>query len=113
MLEDFGRTFFYRKVSRAFSEWFLQIGLQASGWATIAVANTWINECLFDDMKEITIPTLILHGVHDEVVLPPIGEIQNKLIKNSKLIKFNKSGHGLFYDEKDKFNEALIDFIED
>lgn len=112
MLEDFGRTFFYKKVSRPFSEWFLQLGLQASGWATIAVANTWINECLFEDMKEITIPTIILHGIHDEVVLPPLSDIQNKLIKNSRMIKFKKSGHGLFYDEKDKFNEELMNFIE-
>lgn len=113
MLEDFGKIFFYRKVSRPFSEWFLQLGLQASGWATIAVANTWINECLFEDMKGISIPTIILHGMHDEVVLPPLSEIQNKLIRNSRLIKFKKSGHGLFYDEKDKFNEELMNFIEE
>lgn len=63
-------------------------------------------------MKEITIPTIILHGIHDEVVLPPLSDIQNKLIKNSRMIKFKKSGHGLFYDEKDKFNEELMNFIE-
>ena len=113
MLEDFGKSFFYRKVSRPFSEWFLQLGLQAAGWSTAAVARTWINECLFEDMKGINVPTLIMHGVHDKVILPPLGEIQNKLIKNSKLVKFKKSGHGLFYDEKDKFNEELMSFIEE
>lgn len=113
MLEDFGKSFFYKKVSRPFSEWFLQLGFQAAGWATAAIAQTWINECLFEDIKEITVPTLILHGVHDQVVLPPLGEVQNKLIKNSRLVKFKRSGHGLFYDEKDKFNEELMNFIEE
>ena len=84
-----------------------------AGWATAEVARTWINECLFEDMKEINVPTLIMHGIHDKVILPPLGEVQNKLIKNSKLVKFKKSGHGLFYDEKDKFNEELMRFIEE
>lgn len=63
-------------------------------------------------MKEICIPTLILQGVHDKVVLPELSKQQNKLIENSKLIKFEKSGHGLFYDEKDKFNKEVMAFIE-
>lgn len=112
MLEDFGKIFFYKKVSRPFSEWFLQLGFQASGWATAAIANTWLNECLFEDMRKICVPTLILHGIHDKVVLSPLDEEQKRLIKNSKLIKFEKSGHGLFYDEVDRFNRELECFIE-
>lgn len=113
MLDEFGKIFFYKKISKPFSEWFLQLGLQAAGWATAAIANTWIeDECLFDDMKKINVPTLILHGVHDKVVLNPLDEQQKKLIKNSELIKFKNSGHGLFYDEKDKFNEEVRCFIE-
>ena len=113
MLEDFGKIFFYKKISRPFSEWFLQLGFQAAGWSTAAIANTWINECLFEDLEEIYVPTLILHGVHDKVVLPPLGEAQRELIRNSKLIKFEKSGHGLFYDEKDRFNREVRCFIEE
>lgn len=113
MLEDFGKIFFYKKISRPFSEWFLQLGFQAAGWSTAAIANTWINECLFEDLEGICAPTLILHGVHDKVVLPPLGEVQRELIRNSKLIKFEKSGHGLFYDEKDRFNREVRCFIEE
>lgn len=40
MLNDFGKTFFYRKISKPFSDWFLSLGLQAAGWATAAIANT-------------------------------------------------------------------------
>ena len=55
---------------------------------------------------------MILQGVHDQVVLPELSEQQSKLIKNSNLIKFRKSGHGLFYDEKDRFNKELKTFID-
>ncbi|NLM12533.1 MAG: alpha/beta hydrolase, partial [Epulopiscium sp.] len=34
-------------------------------------------------------------------------------IKHSKLVPFRDSGHGLFYDEKDRFNQELIKFIEE
>lgn len=110
MLKNFGDSFFFQHTSEAFSQWFFSLGLQAAGWSTVAIEKTWINEVLFEDMEKIQVPTLILHGIHDKVILPPLGEIQQKLIRNSKLVLFPYSGHGLFYDEKDKFNEELVSF---
>ncbi len=110
MLMNFGDSFFYQYITEAFSRWFFSLGLQAAGWSTVAVEKTWINEVLFEDMKCIRVPTLILHGIHDKIILPPLGEIQQKLIRNSKLVLFRYSGHGLFYDEKEKFNEELCHF---
>ena len=113
MLADFSKMFFYRPVSKPFSDWFFSLGLKAAGWSTAAVANTWLDEeSLFLDMKKISVPTLILHGIHDKVCLFPLAEQQNKLIKNSKLVKMTNSGHGLFYDEREKFNNEVKCFIE-
>ena len=112
MLQGFGDIFFFRHITKPFSDWFFQLGLQAAGWATAAIAQTWINEVLFSDLETINVPTLIIHGIHDKVVPFQLGEIQNKAIKNSKLIPFEFSGHGVFYDQKDKFNEELTRFIE-
>lgn len=113
MLRDFGDIFFYQHISEPFSDWFFQLGLQAAGWATAAIANTWINEVLFFDLETINVPTLIIHGIHDKIVPFQLGVIQNKSIKNSKLAAFNFSGHGTFYDEKDKFNDELVNFVEE
>ncbi|WP_143316930.1 alpha/beta hydrolase [Clostridium sp. HBUAS56017] len=113
MLRSFGDTFFYKKVSKPFSDWFFEIGLQAAGWATAEIAKTWLDEeQLFYDMRKIKVPTLILHGIHDKVCLFPLAEEQRRFIKDSKLVKFEQSGHGLFYDEREKFNKELIKFIE-
>ena len=89
------------------------MGLQAAGWATAAIANTWINEVLFSDLGTINVPTLIIHGIHDKVVPFQLGEVQKQSIKNSKLVPFEYSGHGSFYDQRDKFNEELMKFIEE
>jgi non-heme chloroperoxidase len=113
MLRGFGDIFFFQHISEAFSDWFFQIGLQAAGWSTAAIENTWLNEVLFSDLDAINVPTLIIHGIHDKVVPFELGEIQNKSIKNSKLIPFNYSGHASFYDQKDEFNEELVKFVEE
>lgn len=113
MLRDFGDTFFFQHITQPFSDWFFQLGLQAAGWATAAIANTWIDEVLFSDLGTIKVPTLIIHGIHDKVVPFELGEIQKQSIENSKLIPFECSGHASFYDQLDKFNEELMKFIEE
>lgn len=111
MLRGFGDMFFFQHISTAFSDWFFQLGLQAAGWATAAVANTWLKEVLFKDLTQIQVPTLIIHGIHDRVVPYKLGEIQHQMIKNSTLVPFEFSGHGAFYDQKDRFNEVLMTFV--
>lgn len=93
----------------------IQLGLQAN-WSTAAVATTWLNEeRLFADLGKINVPTLILHGIHgihDKVCRFPLAIAQNQGIRSSKLVLFECSGHGLFYDQRDDFNRELIQFIE-
>jgi non-heme chloroperoxidase len=111
MLQGFGDIFFYQHITKAFSEWFFELGLQAAGWATAAIAKTWINEVLFSDLEKIDVPTLIIHGIHDKVVPFELGQVQEQVIRNSKLVPFRFSGHASFYDECSKFNEELVKLI--
>jgi len=110
MLEDFGKIFFYKQVSPPLSDWLFQMGLKASSYSTIAISRDWIAEELFNDLPNINVPTLIMHGIHDQVVPYQLGVIQNQRIMGSKLVTFENSGHGLFYDERDKFNRELAQF---
>jgi len=112
MLRGFGDRFLFQHTSQAFSDWFFQLGLQAAGWATAEVAKTWIREVLFNELKSINVPTLIIQGIHDKIVPMQLSEIQHKYIKNSKLVLMEFSGHGSFYDQKDEFNDILVKFIE-
>lgn len=113
MIRDFGNTIFYNPVSEALTDWIFQLGLQAAGWSTAAIANSWIeDEGLFDDMSAINVPTLILHGVNDQVCLFPLALAQREGIRNSKLVAFEECGHFLFYDQLEKFNKELVGFVE-
>jgi non-heme chloroperoxidase len=114
MLRGFGDIFFFQHITQAFSDWIFQLGLQAASWATAATSKSWLDEeRLFYDLGKISVPTLILHGIHDKVCLFPLAQAQKQGIRNSKLVPFELSGHALFYDQKDKFNKELALFIEE
>jgi len=78
----------------------------------VDILGTWLDEEeLFHDLEKINTPTLILHGLNDQVCLYPLAIAQNACIKNSKLIPFESCGHFLFYDQLKKFNEELFRFL--
>lgn len=113
MLRAFGDMIFHNYVTPDLSDWIFELGLQASSWATAAVANTWLNEeGLFRDLEAISVPTLILHGLNDRVCLYPLALAQKNAVRNAKLVPFESCGHFLFYDQQEKFNKELIQFAE-
>jgi non-heme chloroperoxidase len=114
MLTGFGEMIFYKYVTEPLSDWIFQLGLQAASWSTAAIANTWLGEeGLFNDLKEIEASTLILHGLNDQVCHYSLAVAQKNSIKHSKLVPFDCCGHFLFYDQKDRFNWELMQFIEE
>ena len=62
---------------------------------------------MFGDLGRIRVPTLILHGVHDMICPFALGEMQHKGIRTSTLVPFEESGHGLFWEQREKFNSSL------
>ncbi len=114
MLRSFGNMILYQHATEPFSDWIFQLGLQAAGWATAAVANTWLDEeGLFYDLKKINVPTLILHGIHDRVCHFPLAIAQRDSIRYATLVPFQESGHFLFLDQPDLFTTELAQFIEE
>lgn len=111
MMREVTDTFFFQYITSPFSEWFFQLGLQAAGWSTAAIIITLRDENLYADLQKILVPTLIVHGVHDKVI--PFAQAQelNQKIRNSQLVPFHYSGHGPFWEERDKFNQLLRQFI--
>ncbi|MEH7074255.1 alpha/beta fold hydrolase [Neobacillus drentensis] len=111
MMQEVTDSFFFQYVTNSFSEWFFQMGLQAAGWSTAAIIRTLRDEKLYADLPKILVPTLIVHGVHDKVIPFAQAHELNQAIKNSQLVPFHYSGHGPFWEERDKFNQLLRQFI--
>jgi non-heme chloroperoxidase len=104
-------TFFFQYITGPFSDWFFQLGLQAAGWSTAAIIILLRDEKLDADLQKIFVPTLIIHGIHDKVIPFAQAKELNQKIRNSQLVPFKYSGHGPFWEERDKFNQLLIQFI--
>jgi non-heme chloroperoxidase len=111
MLAEFSNKFFYLTPTKPFSDWFFQLGLEAAGHSTASLLASLRDETLFSDIKKIQVPTLILHGKHDQVCLPPLASALHQGMRNSKLVWFEHSGHGLFWEEQTKFTKELAYFI--
>ncbi|MFC5591819.1 alpha/beta fold hydrolase [Sporosarcina soli] len=111
MMQNVTDSFFFQYITEPFSQWFFQLGLQAAGWSTAAIVVTLRDEELYQDLPKIGVPTLIIHGVHDKVIPFAQAEEVHQAIKNSQLVPFRYSGHGPFWEERDKFNKLLARFI--
>jgi pimeloyl-ACP methyl ester carboxylesterase len=75
---------------------------------------------VFNRLKEITIPSLILYGLQDSLIpnrlihpttTKQIAEAGASQIKNSKLIFFDECGHFVQYEKPNQFNKALLTFL--
>lgn len=111
MLAGLADQFFFQHISDPFSDWFFQVGLEGAGWATAAVMGTLKEQNVRQDLAHIHVPTLIVHGIHDKVVPFSNAQETNQLIRNSVLVPFQYSGHVPFLDEREKFNQVIMQFI--
>lgn len=110
MMQGVTDQFFFQYITSRFSDWFFEIGMEAASWSTARVINLLKNEKLYEDLLKINCPTLIVHGIHDKVIPFSQAKEMNESIRNSKLVPFEFSGHGCFWEERDKFNKLLAKF---
>lgn len=111
-ISDFGGTFFYQYVSSEYKTWFQQMCLEGASHAILQTGFSLKNEDVSADLAEIRIPTGIFHGAHDQIARFQGAVATQQGIPGSLLYRFEESGHGLIYDEKNRFQATLLDFIQ-
>ncbi|MDQ0858789.1 alpha/beta fold hydrolase [Bacillus sp. V2I10] len=112
MLAGFGQIFFSKYLTDSFKNWFQNLGLEGSGHGTALTAVSLRDEDLRLDLGKINVTTAIFHGMKDLICPFIFAKLMNEGIKDSEIIPFKYSGHGLFYDELEKFNRELVRFLE-
>jgi len=114
LMENFGRIFFRSEdaVSPKLAQWFHGLNMAASPHATAACLMALRDADLRGDMVQVKVPTAIFHGAQDRVCPFALAEEMAKGIEDAYLIRFDHSGHGLFYEEQEKFNQQLMNFAQ-
>ncbi|MER8886643.1 alpha/beta hydrolase [Mesorhizobium sp. M0816] len=101
------------KVSEGVCESFWLQGMMAGFPASYFCIKAFSETDLTEDLKEIDVPTLVLHGDDDQIV--PIADsalLSSKLIKNAKLVVYEGAPHGMCTTLKDQVNDELLAFIK-
>ena len=65
-----------------------------------------------DLLPKIKVPTLIISGEIDYISPPEAADSMGKLISNSKVVIFEKTGHMPHRENPKKFNETLLSFFK-
>ena len=99
-------------ISPGIGAWMGGIEMQSSPYAMEQALMALRDEDLRGDLPKIKVPTLIAHAKEDKIVAYALAEQMNKGISGSQLVTFEKSGHAIFIEERDRFNEELIKFIK-
>jgi non-heme chloroperoxidase len=115
--EDFSGPFYGAnragsKVSQGLRDEFWLVSMQAGLKAVYDCVKSFSETDFTEDLKRITVPTLIIHGEDDQVV--PIAASARRsveLIKTATLKIYPEAPHGLTSTHRDQFNRDLLEFI--
>ncbi len=101
------------KVSEGAREDFWRQGMQAGFPASYFCIKAFSETDLTQDLKRVTVPTLVLHGGDDQIV--PIADsamLTAKMIKGATLKVYEAAPHGMCTTHKDRVNQDLLEFIK-
>jgi non-heme chloroperoxidase len=101
------------KVSEGVRESFWMQGMLAGFPASYFCIEAFSETDQTEDLKEIDVPTLILHGDDDQIVPIQASALQSvKLIKGAELKIYKGAPHGMCTTRKEEVNADLLSFFQ-
>ena len=89
------------------------VAAYASPRATLKAAEAWATTDFRPELKNVTVPTLIIHGDDDNIVpIETAGNQAAKGIKNNEYHVIKGGPHGLTVTHREEVNKLLIDFLK-
>ena len=85
---------------------------QSAQHAALACMDAFGNTDFREDLKMVTVPTLVIHGEADAIVpLEGSGQRTHRAVPHSQLVTVKGAPHGLNVSHAQTFNEALLSFL--
>lgn len=101
------------KISEGVRETFWLQGMQSSIIGTYDCIKAFSETDQTDDLKKITVPTLVIQGDADQIVpIDDSGRLSVKLVQNGTLKVIAGAPHGLCTTHADVVNEELLSFLQ-
>jgi non-heme chloroperoxidase len=81
--------------------------------AALGCMDAWAATDFRDDLGKVDVPALVIHGDSDGIVpFEGSGKLTHERIEGSELVVLEGAPHGCNVSHAQKFNAALIDFLE-
>jgi len=101
------------KVSQGMIDTFWMQGMMAGHKGAYDCLKAFSETDFTEDLKQIDIPALVVHGDDDQVVPFDItGRVSPKLLKKGKLLVYSGAPHAIPDTHKEKLNADLLSFIQ-
>ncbi len=100
------------KVSEAVQDQFWRLGMQSGIKASYDCIRQFSETDFTDDLKQIDVPTLFMHGEDDQIVpYQDASVLAVKLVQNGTLKIYPGFSHGMAINEHDTIDPDLLAFI--
>ncbi len=101
------------KVSEGVREEYWRQGMATGIMAAYQAVGAFSETDFREDLKKITVPTLIVHGSDDQIVPIEIsGNMTAKIVRHARLKVYEGGSHGLLITQKDRLNAELLAFLQ-
>ncbi|WP_431225318.1 alpha/beta fold hydrolase [Serratia sp. L9] len=101
------------KPSQGMKDSFWLQGMQGSIKALYDCVKAFSETDQREDLKKMTIPTLVIYGDDDQIVPPKSSsEAAAKLLPDARVKVYPQASHGLCSTHKDQINQDLLEFIK-
>ena len=85
---------------------------QSAQHAALACMDAFSTTDFREDLKKVTVPTLVIHGDADAIVpLAGSGQRSHRAVPHSQLVIVNGAPHGFNLSHAQAFNDALLSFL--
>ncbi|WP_028935899.1 alpha/beta fold hydrolase [Pseudonocardia spinosispora] len=92
-------------------EWWSDESLAVPDLTALALWSSFAPQDWRPLLPRIDVPVLLAHGARSQVYPTPIWEFMAKEIPTTETAVFEDSGHAPFWEESERFNRTLTDFI--
>jgi non-heme chloroperoxidase len=100
------------KVSEGLKEQFWRLGMQSSVIGSYDCVKAFSEDDFTDDLKQIDVPALFLHGEADQIVpADDASVLAAKIVKNAELKIIPGASHGMAATISDQINQEILNFI--
>jgi non-heme chloroperoxidase len=101
------------KISEGVRESFVAQGMQGSIKGMYDCIKAFSETDLREDLKKMTVPTLVIHGDDDQIVpFETCGKVAAQMLPDAELKVYKGGSHGICTTEKDRINQDLLAFLK-